>query len=185
MHTTMMIPGSELSPLVSIIEGRLAQDLLCIQCHYNLRGLEQSGRCPECGASVRDTIDVAPVYHSCPPLATYWTTAALVPASVGIAAMFGFRVLLVLNGLRIMDLWNRAQGTLSNPVATRFVTAGMVLATAFFWLGLLGLIYSTGLMVAAIRRRDRRSVVLASISAVASLLYGLLAVQTGLIIAGI
>lgn len=31
-------------------------DLPCVECGYNLRGLTSRGRCPECGADVRDSI---------------------------------------------------------------------------------------------------------------------------------
>lgn len=33
-------------------EGRLAEDIPCRKCAYNLRGLSPEGRCPECGTAV-------------------------------------------------------------------------------------------------------------------------------------
>lgn len=33
----------------------LIHDILCIGCGYNLRGLEPSGRCPECGLAIADS----------------------------------------------------------------------------------------------------------------------------------
>ncbi len=33
-------------------EGRVAQDVPCRTCKYNLRGLSPEGRCPECGSAV-------------------------------------------------------------------------------------------------------------------------------------
>ncbi len=33
-------------------DGRLDQDLICLKCGYNLRGLSPEGRCPECGTAV-------------------------------------------------------------------------------------------------------------------------------------
>lgn len=32
--------------------GRIAQDLACVRCGYNLRGLAPEGRCPECGTPI-------------------------------------------------------------------------------------------------------------------------------------
>ncbi len=37
------------------ISTALTQDVLCIGCGYNLRGLEPAGRCPECGLSIADS----------------------------------------------------------------------------------------------------------------------------------
>jgi uncharacterized repeat protein (TIGR04138 family) len=34
----------------------LTEDVPCIQCHYNLRGLAPSARCPECGLPIVDTL---------------------------------------------------------------------------------------------------------------------------------
>jgi uncharacterized repeat protein (TIGR04138 family) len=36
--------------------GTTDRDLPCVECDYNLRGLAPEGRCPECGADVRDSI---------------------------------------------------------------------------------------------------------------------------------
>lgn len=33
----------------------LEQDILCIGCGYNLRGLDAAGRCPECGLAISDS----------------------------------------------------------------------------------------------------------------------------------
>ena len=33
-------------------DGRIAQDMRCLNCGYNLRGLLPDGRCPECGIAV-------------------------------------------------------------------------------------------------------------------------------------
>ena len=40
----------EVPPLPT--NGPIDQDLECVQCGYNLRGLERTGRCPECGTKI-------------------------------------------------------------------------------------------------------------------------------------
>jgi len=37
----------------------LTEDLPCVRCGYNLRGLKAEGNCPECGASVGKSLDFA------------------------------------------------------------------------------------------------------------------------------
>ncbi len=37
-------------------DGRLAEDVACRHCGYNLRGLELSGRCPECEMAIEKTL---------------------------------------------------------------------------------------------------------------------------------
>ncbi len=49
----------ELMPAALNTEGRISGDLGCITCGYNLRTLHVDGRCPECGADVRASIQVA------------------------------------------------------------------------------------------------------------------------------
>lgn len=34
----------------------LKEDIFCLSCGYNLRGLRSNGKCPECGAEVEETI---------------------------------------------------------------------------------------------------------------------------------
>lgn len=36
----------------------IAQDILCVRCGYNLRGLEQTGRCPECGEGIERSVQL-------------------------------------------------------------------------------------------------------------------------------
>lgn len=39
--------------------GRIEHDVSCTQCGYNLRGLEPSGKCPECGTTIGASIEAA------------------------------------------------------------------------------------------------------------------------------
>jgi predicted RNA-binding Zn-ribbon protein involved in translation (DUF1610 family) len=40
------------TPVALDAEGRVAEDVACIRCGYNLRTLYHDGRCPECDADV-------------------------------------------------------------------------------------------------------------------------------------
>lgn len=42
------------------------EDMPCIRCAYNLRGLKPDGRCPECGAPIEETIDYVMQRVLCP-----------------------------------------------------------------------------------------------------------------------
>ena len=44
--------GSTAPSIAVSADGRLAEDRLCIDCGYNLRGLRPDGLCPECGGAV-------------------------------------------------------------------------------------------------------------------------------------
>jgi hypothetical protein len=46
--------------------GALAVDVTCRACGYNLRGLQLTGRCPECGLDVRCSADI-PLLHGARP----------------------------------------------------------------------------------------------------------------------
>ena len=37
----------------------IAKDVRCLGCTYNLRGLSEEGTCPECGRSIRDSLNTA------------------------------------------------------------------------------------------------------------------------------
>jgi hypothetical protein len=45
--TTPKLPGVGSVPVDAL--GRFDGDVPCIRCHYNLRGCDANGRCPECG----------------------------------------------------------------------------------------------------------------------------------------
>jgi len=57
-------------PALDPATGRIACDLPCIGCEYNLRTLRADGRCPECGKEVADSI------RASDPIALHsrWTT---------------------------------------------------------------------------------------------------------------
>lgn len=47
-------------------QDALAQDVPCLRCGYNLRGLNVDGQCPECGARIRRTLAFASQKKLCP-----------------------------------------------------------------------------------------------------------------------
>jgi hypothetical protein len=49
-------------------EGRLVNELVCLGCGYNLRGLSPGSSCPECGEAVQQTLCPA----AWPPFAPSW-----------------------------------------------------------------------------------------------------------------
>ena len=58
-------------------KGRLTSDVICPSCHYNLRGIQQDGRCPECRFPVEKAILTANTPH--------WTRLQVVLCSLAIA----------------------------------------------------------------------------------------------------
>jgi hypothetical protein len=47
-------------------QGFVAEDLYCLKCHYNLRGVRYDGVCPECGMVIGDS-DAGPILRLCDP----------------------------------------------------------------------------------------------------------------------
>ncbi len=116
-----------------------------------------------------------------------WSTAAIVATSYGLVTMLGFRFALAVKGLRVMDLWNWARPLASPPNAetTRLVNLGSNLAGLAFYLALLTLPYCLIVGGLAGRRRDARTAIVMGICLVMAMVYGSLAFQLGLIIAGV
>src|SRR2546425_526201 len=42
------------------MDYQVPTDVFCHQCDYNLRALPATGKCPECGTSIEDTLRRAP-----------------------------------------------------------------------------------------------------------------------------
>lgn len=49
-------PAESVSPFTDPKTGALNTDCACLACGYNLRGLDASGRCPECSGSVAEAL---------------------------------------------------------------------------------------------------------------------------------
>ncbi len=65
------------------------------------------------------------------------------------------------------------------------VDLSVALAETCFWLTLVSLLYCVPLAALAVSRRDRRTVIVTGICAAGSVIYGFLAFELGLVIAGI
>lgn len=106
---------SELAPLLDA-DGRVATDVACRQCRYNLRTLHVESCCPECGTAVIKTLDRQRAYTS-------WvgeTSDALASsgrAAAGIAIAAGVAHLLVLT--------QAETGFLAAPVLAGFLLAAL------------------------------------------------------------
>lgn len=51
-----MKPALTLPSIMLDADGRIDQDLFCIECAYNLRGLAPTGQCPECGRAIEESL---------------------------------------------------------------------------------------------------------------------------------
>ncbi len=68
--TDSTAPVSPASPPPSVavsVDGRIAEDKICIDCGYNLRGLKTDGRCPECGGEVAASLRGHELHHASLP----------------------------------------------------------------------------------------------------------------------
>jgi hypothetical protein len=49
-------PPPEIAPAAVDDQGRVVVDALCLSCGYNIRGLDASGPCPECGVAIANSV---------------------------------------------------------------------------------------------------------------------------------
>ena len=71
-------------------------DLACVACNYNLRMQPVAGRCPECGAAIRHTLEFPHLARSAPR----WLVSLLDSVTVLLAALVLAAVALVVRGGR-------------------------------------------------------------------------------------
>jgi hypothetical protein len=48
------------------VDPLIDEDMPCIKCGYNLRGLQDQGQCPECGTKIAETLDFILAKVLCP-----------------------------------------------------------------------------------------------------------------------
>ena len=97
-------------------DGRLAEDVACRHCGYNLRGLELAGRCPECEMAIEKTLH-AFLLHFCDPVWLGRLRSGLmllivtIFAGLAVGIIFGISLILLIGGT----------GETSLPVVTAFL----------------------------------------------------------------
>lgn len=65
---------------------RISGETLCFACQYDLDGLDTSGRCPECGARIADTL----AFQQGTVVPTPWTAGQRVLRAIVIGGVLGF-----------------------------------------------------------------------------------------------
>lgn len=167
------------------VDDRIAADLPCHRCGYNLRTLGTDARCPECNFPVYDTFERSTTLQiPTRPLNPTFARAALIQAGLGLACMIGFRMILAVNDLPLMDLWYEARRH-PTPTAILFARAGLALANALTFMAAAAIVYSLYVLVVSGLRRDWKSVCRTLLALLLTVLYGYLAVECGFIIAGV
>jgi hypothetical protein len=80
--------------------GRIARDIPCIHCGYNLRSLLPDQTCPECGAAVEPSLRGDALRHANPR----WLRRLTVGMTCIVIGQIAF-VALLTGGLRWLDFW--------------------------------------------------------------------------------
>ncbi|MCH8344773.1 MAG: hypothetical protein IH983_12400 [Planctomycetes bacterium] len=133
--------------------GRLASDVVCPSCRYNLRGLQQDGACPECGLPVESAILAGNDAR--------WTKLQIVLATLAIT--FGI-VLPIVNVARYVYSFppsGQPMSVIDHPWPDEVLSWFMLV-----WL-LGGLMWCSALVVAAFNRRFTRKCLLIIVAVLA------------------
>lgn len=127
-------------------KGRLASDVVCPSCRYNLRGLQQDGACPECGLPVESAILAGNDRR--------WSKLQIVLATLAITVGI---VLPIVNVARYVYSFPVIDYPWPHVVLSQFI---------LLWL-LGGLMWSSVLVAAAFNRRFTRTCLLIIVAVLA------------------
>ena len=120
-------------------KGRVASDLVCPSCRYNLRGIQQDGACPECGFAVEKAILTANTRR--------WTRLQVVLCTLAIA--YGV----------VLPIVNFVAHQHSYDVSTVLLPDYVFMVFSALWL-FGGLAWSIALAIAASNRISTRTCLL-------------------------
>src|SRR5690242_3809775 len=96
----------------------LDHDLICVACGYNLRGLRQDGRCPECGGTIARSIEEARRGVTLAELRAAWRVCLCLLIGCGgafVVALTGFSRPWLITGLPVIGeviAWIASLGSL-------------------------------------------------------------------------
>lgn len=105
------------------VQHELTDDINCIDCGYNLRGLDPVGRCPECNAEVSRSLHGDLLRFANPR----WLTRVI----LGVLLFFwSFAVNVVAAG--VVPLFARATDPMAAMAVVRFATVALLVLAAFY-----------------------------------------------------
>jgi hypothetical protein len=133
------IPSVAATPSVAVsVDGRIAEDKICIDCGYNLRGLRTDGRCPECGGEVAASLRGHELhYASLPWLRSVRRGFRMMKRAILLS------LLAVVLGIVIEEGWEALHPGRSFPAVVSTIVFGGMLGLTLL-LALYGFVLATG-----------------------------------------
>jgi hypothetical protein len=132
------IPPETPMPSVAVsVDGRISEDKICIDCGYNLRGLNTDGRCPECGGEVAASLRGHELHYASLP----WLHSVRRGFhSMKIAILLS---LLVIIGITMIQIaWQATKSSRGLPATALFLMTSVSM-TLTSLLGLYGMVLAT------------------------------------------
>jgi len=169
-----------------VSKQRVATDLKCRECGYNLRGLDIYKSCPECSVDVLRSVETAAQNaKSKRPIDRRWRLPCVALVIVGAFTLLGFHLILWINDLEMGDLRPTAIRVPGRSATNTISSIGHFLSSALFLISMLGGLYCFCVAVVAALRRDKKALAIAGSSAILAIVFAVLALRIGFTIAGI